>query len=339
MNELWTAIAKGNLGTNYYLRGEYSEAIPLLIEGMEGAVKNNTYNYPYAAGKALVLARIYLYQNKLKEVKRYTDQARGWLNTELDVSRAHNIDLWQEYHQVLMHYYRAVGDNVTAWHQNDSLENVNRIAHEEYNAQQLHRAELQIKREELEAEQMRSETFRRNLLTASAFAAVMGFLLLFIIYHNRQMVNKNRAIVRQIKELQKQQEIAEDQWQDQTTFTHGEHSNRRNQLCITLRDMMLKDKMYHSSTLTRDHLAKQLGVNKDLFGDIFRSCFNMPFHECINTLRLKDAIALLEQSDCTIEDISERTGFGTVRTFQRQFQNRYNMSPKDYRKITLRHER
>jgi transcriptional regulator GlxA family with amidase domain len=60
----------------------------------------------------------------------------------------------------------------------------------------------------------------------------------------------------------------------------------------------------------------------------------MSFSEYINTLRLKDAVILLQQSDLSIESISEETGFGTVRTFQRQFQTRYGMSPKDYRNST-----
>ncbi|GHT10018.1 hypothetical protein FACS189432_05760 [Bacteroidia bacterium] len=66
-NELWAALAKGNLGTNRYLRGEYDEAIPLIIQGMEGAIKNNQYNYPYAAGKALLLAEIYMMKTTFRQ--------------------------------------------------------------------------------------------------------------------------------------------------------------------------------------------------------------------------------------------------------------------------------
>ncbi|MFC4672571.1 helix-turn-helix domain-containing protein [Dysgonomonas termitidis] len=50
-------------------------------------------------------------------------------------------------------------------------------------------------------------------------------------------------------------------------------------------------------------------------------------------LRLKESVILLEQSDLTIEEIAEKVGFGTVRTFQRQFMAMYNTSPTDYRKI------
>ncbi|GHT10356.1 hypothetical protein FACS189432_06840 [Bacteroidia bacterium] len=55
---------------------------------MEGAVKNNKHNYPYAAGKALLLAEIYMMKNKLSAVKHYAGKAREWLDTERDVSRA-----------------------------------------------------------------------------------------------------------------------------------------------------------------------------------------------------------------------------------------------------------
>jgi AraC-like DNA-binding protein len=275
----------------------------------------------------LTLAEIYLSQNDLSEVKRCADRIREWLDTERDVSRAHNIELWQSYYQLLVHYYRARGDDANAWISNDSLERKKQIAEEEYNLQQLYNAGQQIKQRELDEERARSEAYRRNLLTAAAFVAVMLILLLLIMYHNRRIAEKNRAIVRQIRELQKQQERTE-----QEGFIPD---SRRNQFCVTLRNLLLKDKIYRTPTLTRDRLATQLGVNKDLFHDLFRSCFEMPFNEYINALRLKDAIVLLEQSDCTVDEISEKTGFGTVRTFQRQFQNKYNMSPKQYRKACI----
>jgi len=60
-------------------------------------------------------------------------------------------------------------------------------------------------------------------------------------------------------------------------------------------------------------------------------CFKVTFSDYVNFLRLKDAVQLLEQSDLSIEEISDITGFGTVRTFRRQFNDKYNMAPKDYR--------
>jgi AraC-like DNA-binding protein len=42
---------------------------------------------------------------------------------------------------------------------------------------------------------------------------------------------------------------------------------------------------------------------------------------------------MLEGSDVSIAEISEKVGFGTPRTFQRQFTAKYNISPKDYRAL------
>lgn len=173
---------------------------------------------------------------------------------------------------------------------------------------------------------------------------VFLFLVLIIwIYYNRKIAKKNKFMARHIKELLKQQEINDTLILDKTSFIVNmvnEKDNasdnfcpdtRKDQLCIDIRDILLKEKAYQNPSLSRDIMIERLGTNKELFIDAFQYCFKTSFSEYINYLRLKDSIILLEQSDLTIEDISERVGFGTIRTFQRQFQTKYNMSPKAYR--------
>ena len=58
--ELWRGIAKGNLGTNCHLRGDYQQAIPLLKYSIEKAVEYNDFNFSYAIGKAILLSEIFL---------------------------------------------------------------------------------------------------------------------------------------------------------------------------------------------------------------------------------------------------------------------------------------
>lgn len=110
------------------------------------------------------------------------------------------------------------------------------------------------------------------------------------------------------------------------------YENYKNKFCIAIRDIIIKEKIYRNPTLTRDSLIKRLGTSKDLFVKGFQYCFGMSFHMFIVKIRLKEAMILLEESDLSIEEISEKVGFGSVRTFQRQFQSKYNTSPKDYRK-------
>jgi AraC-like DNA-binding protein len=76
-----------------------------------------------------------------------------------------------------------------------------------------------------------------------------------------------------------------------------------------------------------------LGTNRWLFDEAVLHCFGNSFPDYINDLRLQDAVTMLEKSDLSMQEISEKAGFGSDRTFRRQFQNKYNMSPKDYRKL------
>ncbi|GHV56797.1 hypothetical protein FACS1894182_04100 [Bacteroidia bacterium] len=330
-NELWAALAKGNLGTNRYLRGEYDEAIPLIIQGMEGAIKNNQYNYPYAAGKALLLAEIYILQNDLPAVKHYADKAREWLDTERDVSRAHNIELWQKYYQTLLQYYRAKGDNANAWLYNDSLENAKRIAGEEYNLRQLQRAEQEIHQEKLEAEQTLSHAYRRSFLISAAFVVVVVILLLFIIHYNRRIAKKNRNLVARLKEQDKLTEMNMQADTDSASTEQTDESNAR-QLLRNLHAWLLQDARY-AGKIDANTLAAALTVSRTRLFETVKALTGKTLQDYINSLRLDQARQMLETTTATVETIATDCGFSTVRTFYRLFSESYGMTPAQYRKI------
>lgn len=205
-------------------------------------------------------------------------------------------------------------------------------------------AQLDELRTQYEVDKFISEKERnRNNFYFAFGVSILLFIMLGIrIYYSRQIAKKNKILVKQIKELQEQHAIVEaDLLNRASSDREDENDNlcperRKDQLCIAIRDMLLKEKTYRDPQITRDGLIERIGTNKELFIDAFQYCFRMSFSECINFLRLKDAITLLEGSDLSIEEISEKVGFGTVRTFQRQFQSKYNMSPKDYRKATTK---
>ena len=49
--------------------------MPLLKEGVEKALQYNTHNYPYALGKAVTLAKIFIEKQDLANAGRYVDKA------------------------------------------------------------------------------------------------------------------------------------------------------------------------------------------------------------------------------------------------------------------------
>ena len=61
--------------------------------------------------------------------------------------------------------------------------------------------------------------------------------------------------------------------------------------------------------------------------------------EYINMARLDYSRRLLSSPESiALKEIAEESGFGTPRTFQRQFRARYGMTPSQYRKIILEQE-
>jgi len=217
----------------------------------------------------------------------------------------------------------------------DSLRNVNLNA-------QLDELRTQYEVDKHIAEKERN---RNYFLFALGGCILLAIALGIWIYYNRKVTRKNRALVGQIQELQAEQEIKNQQLLQKTTFsTDILHTpttdagaicpeSRKDKLCLALRDLLLKDKIYRDETLSRDSLIERLGINRYDLEEAFMFCFNTQYADYINLLRINDSIVLLKESDLSMEEISEKIGYGTVRTFQMQFRKKYDMSPREYRKL------
>ncbi|MDR3253251.1 MAG: helix-turn-helix transcriptional regulator [Tannerella sp.] len=185
------------------------------------------------------------------------------------------------------------------------------------------------------------ETVHNYLLFALGGCTLLSVLLGIWIYYSRLTMRKNRTMVEQIRELREQE-----QQRQADKIIHKTASkpavtvdgslypqSRKGKLSHEIHNLLFKEKIYHDPLLTRDAIVSRLGTNRALFVEVFSSSCGASFPEYINNLRLKDAIALLAQSDLSMQEISEQVGFGTLRTFRRQFQAKYNMSPKMYRDL------
>lgn len=275
----------------------------------------------------------------LKSKKEYS-QALKLLDKAYDTFFAYNEwDVTIEIMKAKMQILLGGEDNKNALSLFDTiLARKDSLSNQEFHAQ-LDELRTQY---EVDIHIAEKEKVRDYMYFALAGCVLLAITLAIWIYYNRQITKKNKALAKQIKELQKQQEKAETELLNKLDLETEDVDDdlcperRKDQLCIAIRDLLLKEKVYRDSAMTRDNLIERLGTNKELFIDAFQYCFGMSFSEYVNSLRLKDAIILLEESDLTIEEIAEKVGFGTVRTLQRQFQSKYNMSPKDYRKVTTK---
>ncbi|GHT39782.1 hypothetical protein FACS189437_04160 [Bacteroidia bacterium] len=188
--------------------------------------------------------------------------------------------------------------------------------------------------------EMQKEHNRNNFLFALGGMALLMVVAVVILINRQKIRRKNILLVSQIKELQELQQIKEDELLQKSTFETELQTDtalcpdtRKDKLCLTLRDMMIKDRLYRDPNITRDSMIAHLGTNKAFFIESFQYCFGTTFTAYINYLRLKEAINLLENSDLSLDEIADKVGFGTLRTFQRQFRAEYGMAISDFRKL------
>lgn len=85
-----------------------------------------------------------------------------------------------------------------------------------------------------------------------------------------------------------------------------------------------------NSGFTVDMLASDACVSRASLYRSIRNMLGITPSDFIRNIRLKQAAQMLEETDFTIAQISERVGFGTPRYFAQQFRKLYGVSPSEY---------
>ena len=79
-------------------------------------------------------------------------------------------------------------------------------------------------------------------------------------------------------------------------------------------------------------MARDLGISKYKLSRVFSSTFHKNFNQYLNDQRLNFVISMMENTNKSITEICLDAGFQSQRTFNRAFQEAYNMTPREYRK-------
>ena len=311
----------------YFTAGDYDKA-ELYCEKLSGG---NDPNRNYDNYK--ILAQIYTLRDQYNEALELIEKMIEIKKDDIYyLSECLDLKVWTLCHKNDMEDIYVMFLDINEMHST--------LFDMEYNAQ-LDELRTQYEVDKHIAEKIRN---RNYFLFALGGCALLLIALAIWIYLNRKITKKNRTLAQQIKELTTLQEAQDNELLAKTTFIPEEErtevvddelcpQSRLDKLCLTIRDLILKDKIYRNPAITQELVIETMGTNRRIFSEAFEYCFKMQFKDYINFLRMKDAIILLEQSDLSIEEIADTAGFGTVRTFQRQFNAKYNMSPKEYRRV------
>lgn len=180
-------------------------------------------------------------------------------------------------------------------------------------------------RTEIDREQRRTEIFR-----LFALGAVILFLLILsvaAILHAVKEKKRNRRLVERLKEYDRTA-VAVRQVEQVDTDEELSQMDR-------LDRYMYKDRPYTNPALSRKELADAIGISQDALGQLVKNERCVSVRAYINSFRLEEARKILgSDSGEGIAEMAARLGFGTARTLQRAFKERYGMSPSQYRETS-----
>ena len=92
------------------------------------------------------------------------------------------------------------------------------------------------------------------------------------------------------------------------------------------------EKNLNNNDYAVDAFVYDMSVGRTILYQKIKDITGMSIKEFILDVRLKRAAQLLKDSDLTIAEISDRTGFANPKYFSVCFKRRFDISPTDFKK-------
>jgi YesN/AraC family two-component response regulator len=103
------------------------------------------------------------------------------------------------------------------------------------------------------------------------------------------------------------------------------------QLLVSL--LLYADNNFRTPCLLRD-AALSVGYDYAYISKYFKLKVGLSFRQYVNSLRIIESKQLLQETAKSIEEISEESGFASVRHFEREFRAQTGMTPSEYKKTS-----
>lgn len=97
--------------------------------------------------------------------------------------------------------------------------------------------------------------------------------------------------------------------------------------------------MDHYQTVTLKELADHLGYSVPYCSLYIREATGYPFSQLLKKLRFEKALSMLQNTNMSIQAVSEQVGYGNPENFMRAFKKTFHMTPTEYRKQPLKEHR
>lgn len=331
---VWEGIAGGNIGYNYYLRGDMDKALSWMEPALKKMKRPN--DDPYTSNLAANIANIYLSENDLANGSKYLAIALDYHRRTRYPAKSSTLL------EVITRFHILKDDHPKASLYLDSTLRAKEKEQEAYSGLVLRRVEQQLRdadrrmhERELDAEKLRSTFYKRTVFWVSAaLVAILLLSLLLAIYYRRTRQAYHELVLRS------------QQWarvEGATGTTVGEEAvnpsapvpvpdSADRTIMEKVEQLMIEKKLFVNSDLSMEVLAAELGLDRRHVSSAINACTNKNFYAYLNEYRVKEAIRLMSDSnDLTIDAVAYDSGFNDRRTFHRIFKQFTGLTPAAFR--------
>ena len=88
----------------------------------------------------------------------------------------------------------------------------------------------------------------------------------------------------------------------------------------------------YASKITLDSISRKFGYTEEYITRLFKKEFGITPHSHLISVRLEQAMWLLENTDLSVERISSAVGYGDFSSFWRAFRQKYSQTPGEIRR-------
>ena len=118
--------------------------------------------------------------------------------------------------------------------------------------------------------------------------------------------------------------------QDEELFPNVRQS-RQKEYVKKFNDLLDYINLHYAEDLSLENMAARMGFSKFHFSRLFKQYTNLTFNDYLNYRRLKAAEELLANPAFSITEVSMRSGYSSISTFNRVFRQIKHCTPSEYR--------
>ncbi len=111
----------------------------------------------------------------------------------------------------------------------------------------------------------------------------------------------------------------------------GGENERIRQLFERLSEFMQKEKMYAVKNLTVEDMAARMGTNRSYLSKAVNTYAGVSFNAWLNSMRIKESIKLLSDTEIPIKKVADEVGYGNLTTFYNNFIKETGVPPSKFR--------